>query len=220
MLVNHEKKIIYIHIRKCAGNFVSAIMNLKEHATTGPHSGASSCIEECDFWDDYTKFSVVRNPWDAAVSDFFYRLHTAATLPKGHTFYPNIHLNVAAEGFKHSIKKPICDTNWLRSVTSSQKEGLPIECLKYPRSMMRHLTSNKKPNKLIINKIIRFENLGQELTDFAKSVGIVLSDCKKINETSHMHYSKYYTEQWMIDYIYDTHKDYIKHFNYEFETES
>tara|TARA_R110002110_G_scaffold181575_1_gene387989 strand:- start:78 stop:785 length:708 start_codon:yes stop_codon:yes gene_type:complete len=235
MKVNHEKKLIFIHIPKCAGTSVGNMLDLKLHDGCQHHMGASSSREGCDFWHDYTKFAIVRNPWEAALSHFFDRLTSITdqnpTQALAASRQRRGHLAHAVGGFAHSIKKPICDWYWLeknaarvrrvnRRSIMNKRYRFPLACLKYSQSMMRYLTSNKDSNKFMVDKIVRFENLEQQLKDFTESVGAGCQELKHDNKTMHLHYSKYYTKQWMIDYIYDTHKDYIKYFNYEFETGS
>ena len=45
------------------------------------------------------------------------------------------------------------------------------------------------------------------------------NEVKITNYTRHLHYSHYYSDQEMIDYIYEKNQDYIEKFGYSFEKE-
>ena len=91
-MINHEHKVIFIHVPKCAGSSIFKFFNkdLKvswrtpnynvlygwcpkrkihlQHATTKQLIETELITEEQ--WNSYYKFTIVRNPWDRAYSDY------------------------------------------------------------------------------------------------------------------------------------------------------
>jgi len=222
MQVNHEKKLIFIHIPKCAGCSVKRYFNMKTEVDN--HESAFMAKKRCEYWNEYTKFTVVRNPWEAELSFFFHRLSKQfittlkkelAELQKDGSqdqthlsIQSKAHIKMAVGGFGSSLKMGgIQAWDWL-------KKNRPSGNL-YPFSMMRYITSNQGDN--LLNEIIRFENLQSDLDNFCNKYNIEpANQLQKTNTTAHLHYSNYYTEP-MIDYVYKKNKDYIKYFGYEFE---
>jgi hypothetical protein len=71
-MISHKLKCIFIHIPRCAGTSVELALDARDWWLYTPqekHLSASEAkIRYADFWDDYFKFSFVRNPWDLEVS--------------------------------------------------------------------------------------------------------------------------------------------------------
>lgn len=80
-MVNHELKCIFIHIPRTAGSSLSTAINKgrrrEEGVIEGPiHFGKNWVVKEYgeDLWDEYFKFSFVRNPWDRLLSQYSWRV--------------------------------------------------------------------------------------------------------------------------------------------------
>jgi hypothetical protein len=100
MIISHKYKFIFIHIQKCAGTSITYALNpyldkndvvlgctpegeklsqiwgktkgLYKHVTA---KKAREAIEP-EIWDNYFKFSFIRNPWDMVVSTYHWWLKT------------------------------------------------------------------------------------------------------------------------------------------------
>ena len=100
-MISHTHKCIFVHIPRTAGSSVEAILwpDLRKESDlwmgfvskyrnkyqTGglQHLQASQIIREVgeDIFSHYFKFSIVRNPWDKAVSQFTYMKQRDDFLP-------------------------------------------------------------------------------------------------------------------------------------------
>jgi len=97
-MIRHDLGIIFVHINKTGGSSIVRALNMLQiHLSVdlifsselkgddqfkiweGWKLGKRRTTYNWDelinikkYWNDYTKFSIVRNPWDRVVSDFFY----------------------------------------------------------------------------------------------------------------------------------------------------
>lgn len=90
-MIIHKYKAIHIHISKCAGQSIERSFG----QFVGQHHLKPDIIKKIgkNKWDNYFKFTFVRNPWDRLVSLYHYR----------------------SKYQRHLIKKRSFDT-WLRQV--------------------------------------------------------------------------------------------------------
>jgi len=102
MIISHKLKFIFVHIHKCAGTSVTKVLNRAK--VLGPDDIVVGCtrdgedieraggwkgldkhapaaeIKEVvgeDIWNSYFTFTIVRNPWDRAVSTYHWWLKTS-----------------------------------------------------------------------------------------------------------------------------------------------
>jgi hypothetical protein len=93
-MISHKLKCIFVHIPKCGGTSLEDVIWMNESERTPEnlwmgfidkynnkyqtgglqHLAAFQIREEVGYsvFSDYFKFAIVRNPWDKAVSQFFY----------------------------------------------------------------------------------------------------------------------------------------------------
>ena len=97
-MIRHDLKCIFVHVNKTGGSSVVVALNmLQAHISTellfsdslkqddqyklwkGWKGGKrittqnwSELEDVRNHWDEYHKFTIIRNPWDRVVSDFFY----------------------------------------------------------------------------------------------------------------------------------------------------
>lgn len=67
-------------------------------------------------------------------------------------------------------------------------------------------------------KCLRFETLNEDFEEIKKFYGST-RELELLNTSNHVHYSHYYTKQWMIDKVADYYAADIKRFNFDFEKE-
>ena len=68
MTINHEKKLIFIHIPKNAGTSIIKAMGVENLYFDKTIDEYKEHYE--DYWNSYTKFTVVRNPMDRFISAY------------------------------------------------------------------------------------------------------------------------------------------------------
>ena len=72
-MISHDKKLIFIHIARTGGSSIETALAGKDWWLIDPQTkhisaGMARKIYGDEIWNTYTKFSVVRNPWDRIVS--------------------------------------------------------------------------------------------------------------------------------------------------------
>ncbi len=81
-MISHEHACIFTHIPRTAGKSILALFGLPEFGIEYDGRGDSiadpydhhplSEYRDRDYFDQYFKFAIIRNPWDRLVSAFFY----------------------------------------------------------------------------------------------------------------------------------------------------
>ena len=72
-MIDHHRKLIFIHIARTGGSSVEAALVGKDwwyvdSATKHISARQARQLYGEDVWNSYTKFSIVRNPWDRIIS--------------------------------------------------------------------------------------------------------------------------------------------------------
>ncbi|MCW8107255.1 sulfotransferase family protein [Alteromonas ponticola] len=180
-------KFVFIHINKTGGSSVEKALGLPfEHKT------ALEKIEQMGRrnWNKKITFAVVRNPWDKVVSHYHYRVKT------DQTNLGNKHLD-----FKQWVKR-------------TYGENDP-QYYDQPMMFMPQLDwIADRDGKLLVNEIIRFENLSEEFNRLAEKLGVTatLPHVKRSNRGNYRDYYDDETQQIVADWFA---KD-IKQFDYRF----
>jgi len=214
MRLSHQHKFVYISIHKTASQSVRELLD--------PHSDIKSCAPRktiCyhhipakkmkDFfdekqwnWNNYFKFTTVRNPWDRKLSTFSY-------------------LKRKAEQFK--IKIPDGDGDWF----TQKVRRIDAECANFKEYLKKYCEPSKKRNRQVdwvldrqgnnmLDYIAKVENLEHDMKYAFKQMGLPEPNIVHRNKSEHRPYTETYDEQWMIDAVAERYKDDIKHFDYEF----
>jgi len=79
-MIDHEHKIIYIHINRCAGTSIERFFNCK-----GDHKTVSNYIHKMKMkkFKEYYSFAFVRNPWDKMLSMYQHNVEGSPNTNRG-----------------------------------------------------------------------------------------------------------------------------------------
>ena len=135
MTINHEKKLIFIHIPKNAGTSIIKAMGVE-------NLHMDKTIEEYkehyqEYWNDYTKFTSIRDPIDRFISAYKF-----ARMLEKHTHYELCNSMDINEYTSYIYKNPKEFNRWIIPQT--------------------FIVSNKN-NEIEIDYYVRYENLLEDL---------------------------------------------------------
>jgi len=191
MIISKKAKLLFVHIPRNGGYSILHAMKAKYPDTKKISWGhARICDAKGVNLKKYTTFAVVRNPWERMVSLWSFLSQNKKTYE-------------TRKGKRRSTKelKKIGFSDWLLKYGKRSWYMITTDT-----PQMRWITKNEK---IVVDHVIRFENLAQEL----KKV-----DLKKLpmrHKSKHGDYRKYYNEESkkFVDEVFE--KD-IKEWRYEF----
>jgi hypothetical protein len=159
MAISHTHKLIFVHNPKCAGTSIIRYFDMEDWG----HANASESKDRYSkYWDEYKKFTVVRNPWDRFYSNYRYAIMEESYYhSKIETINPNY-----KEGENRDVffkKAPHPDYNNVKDLTFEEYVDYWYSGYSY------NLNIHHRPQLEYIHpevKIIRYENLEQELSNW------------------------------------------------------
>ncbi len=198
-MISHEHKCIFIHIPRTAGTFI-------EHAICGKdwwgissntkHLLASTAKEIYkDYWNDYFKFSMVRNPWDRMVSLSRYSKYSGVNITNN---------QIDFEGYKTRFLPVEIDPR-------SKSKNAPVNPI--PHAVYLNILNED------LDFIGKFEDLEGSLEYISDNVKAKIFPPKNKVEggdPNKKHYSHYYND-FSRKEVYNLYSKDIAHFNYSFK---
>jgi len=189
----------YRHNRNEKGEFIHRSMNAdEEYRRIGQHVDAKTIKRKVptEAWNNYLKFSIIRDPWDRTVSDFFWKRRTDPALNPRKRFY-------------HYLGVPF---NELAQIKPSFNEFI----------MSDEFVNNDRfyiiDNQLCVDFVIRYENLLEDVSMVCKKLGLPAIDLPNLKtgfRQKHRHYSEYFDENSKA-IVADKHTNDIRLFGYKF----
>ena len=73
IMISDEHKFIFIHIPKTGGTSIERFFKNRPNRMLKHKTAQDYALENPRIWNQYLKFTVVRNPWDWMVSWYFWR---------------------------------------------------------------------------------------------------------------------------------------------------
>jgi len=203
-MISHEYKCIFLHIEKNAGTSIEKhllghdMWNRLETRRLKHLTAKKTKEIYAKYWNNYFKFSIIRNPWDRWVSYYSHFLH----------------YEVLDVPFYEFTKKPLQSIN--NSVTRERyetflttDEGLPLlHC------SQKQFLKNKK-DEIEVDFICRFENLQQDYSYVCDEIGADIKQLGHEMETKRKSYHSYY-DAASRDIVERRFKDDVEYFNYKF----
>lgn len=202
-MICHKHKCIYIHIPKTAGTSVDTFFTGKMQK----HSCAKDYHDflDTDIFNNYFKFTIVRNPWDLIVS--LYGMTTRRKKMKHqitmrqygdeiHTFEEFIHQRIFAR-------------------TKAGTDGIPTRYSHSFSSMDQLNWIEDLDNKICMDYLIKFENLQQGFNVVCDKLNIPRQPLPHINKTKRKHYTEYYNDSTRDTIAKEFSRD-IEYFGYKF----
>jgi hypothetical protein len=215
MRISHKHKFVFIANQKTASSSIRT--TLDEYSEI---SGVSDFESEYYYhtsaynlkkhfetqswdWDDYFKFSFVRNPWDSAVSHFFYRSKMLKeTLANSDnqwlgSFFEDAYKSV---GFPEWLKKVQGQLTFIDGDVSTQTDMVCDES-----------------GTSLLDFVGKFENIVDDFQFVCDTIGLTECELKLENTSTHSHYANYYTNSETKKLISDVYKSDIDMFGYSFD---
>ena len=193
----------YRHNRDENGKFIHKSMNADKFIELGlpnlQHVEALTIKEQVspEIWNNYFKFSITRNPWDRAVSYFFWEKRNDPVLKPQKKIY-------------HYLGVPFNDLEQIKRAFS-----IYIKNANWPNNDCFYIIDNQ----LCTDYVIRYESLQEDYSKVCNKLGLLASTLPRLKggiRKQHYHYSEYYDEA-TIAIIAERHKNDIRFFGYEFE---
>lgn len=224
----HEYKCIYIHIPKVAGlsvhYFFADLLGYKFKAHA-PLLFKTAHIKVCEFlscelvdqeaFDNYFKFSFVRNPWDRIISEYKFRGH-----PRKYDFKTFLfkHLPEPSGEDQYIHILPQCD--FLFNDDGKQMVDF-VGKYEQLQEDFHHVcnaigvTESSLPHR---NKLPKFLNIPRNFKDACTTVGNTLSleQKRNVKKNTYAHYSEYYDDE-SREFVASLFQKDIETFGYKFE---
>ena len=235
--VSSKYPLISVHIPKTAGQSVNNILNIK-------HKGHRALQQlqtklNPDIYNSYTKFGIVRNPFDRIVSLYSHRIKydhrwdvygfkdTWDTISKT---YLTKNYNKSEISYSDELKPVhITDTSLRGSLTTNTlfewwfwnfdvHQHMLVDPHLQFMSCYDCLCDNA--GELGVDYTLRFEHLNEDWENMFEVLNLKAPKLPKINKTKHKHYSEYFeceTGELIKDFIYKRFNSDFKFFGYSFD---
>jgi len=182
MRISHEKKFVFLSKPRCASESIrkmldpfssvkSSNMNPYKHHVSAVELKKQFTEEGWD-WDKYFKFISIRNPWDMLVSVY----HYGKPNKEGLYFWNDPERK---SGSSSASLMPF--SKWINSNNF------------WYWSLERFIEDENGDS--LVDKIIKVENLKDEMSEISKFLGLNLKDVIHINTSNHKKYHNYYDKQ-------------------------
>ena len=208
MPIFNDLKSVFVHIPKTGGTSISKA--LFDICKVDYKPGKEVCEENMFGWceksslwlqhisfaeiqnrskniDDFYKFTFVRNPWDRAISDFFW--------------------------FKNSVKisgtfeEYLLEINSFKNIFQNDKKTIWMGDHKLPQTYFF--------NEDELDFVGRFENIDKDFSYIVEKIGIKNVKLPHLQKTDHENYKNYYNNITK-KLVYEIYYEDVVRFNYDF----
>ena len=223
--------LIFFHIPKNAGVSVRRILGLDTKYHPKVFKKTTNLAIDIQKYTDprifnsYTKFTVVRNPWDRMVSLYHFRKQQKDLYMNNLGVNKSFGPDGKVWGFKRWIMDPGIKNVDSNEIYFEMASGAFLKETKFNVNFLRaniefinqlDVVCDLKGN-LLVNKILRFENLNEDWNNMFSELNLKpIPQLPSANKSSHKHYSDYYDDESQ-EFIAKMFKKDINFFEYEFE---
>lgn len=185
-MITHDFKIIFVHIPKCAGRSICDIFNQRfDHYIANYYA-----TEMKRFWDNYHKFTIIRNPFDRMVSLYVYIMN--------HRRHRHEHVAIAPgsmPSFKHWLRTNINHYQGdydLRSAEGMRGTDGDQGSSFWFSSQRRRLINNH--DEIIVPKIFRLEEGTEKIQKYLAGITGINAIIPHSNKSEYDDYRSYYDD--------------------------
>lgn len=198
-MINDKHKLLFVHISKTGG---SSMHNyLRQIGGTKHDRLATTLKQNLNFdpkYQNYRKFSIVRNPWDRVLSAYtFYRSRKTADF---------------------LLNKDIEFNDWIKIIYKPKHKDLTHHKLSVQLLQIGNqydwLTDHQ--NKICMDFILRFENINKDFDEFTQKFNLPQQKLPHKNKSKHKNYTEIYDDE-SIDIVSKFCKKDIEYFKYKYE---
>lgn len=209
-MINEEKKFIFIHIPKTGGSSIEEALSLEgfQHNTHAFYSDEK--------YNQYFKFSVVRNPWDKMVSDYEWMINDYLFLNGLPAPFPLLKQIFIGRGFNFFVKA-LLEYSYLDLVREKP------ELANYRSEKWFHMHFATHRQRQIdflepierINFVAKFENLQGDFDEICEMINLPKQTLPHKNKTRRKQYRHYYDKE-SHDLVQKFYEKDINYFGYQF----
>lgn len=178
-MINHEHKFLFLHLPKTGGTSINKFFNDKFNNNERDFGHPYLSDYKCNNFDDYFKFTIVRNPYDRLVSAFFY-------MKEYSKFQSDINFR----------KKWKLEDDTFESFV---KEKLPI-IIANKDTRPRHFKPQVEFGTTGLDYIGSFNTMQDDMNIICDKIGIERQDLPHVNSSNHKSYTEYYNEE-LLDIV-------------------
>lgn len=216
MVVNPDKKFIFVHIPKVAGSSITqalgsnpkiwlAANDRQEHLMVGTHTYASEIKRFLgeNMYAHYYKFAFVRNPWDRLYS--YYKFMTRSPeINRAKQWFDQE--EAERRGFKWFLLE-----NRLKT-TRVKMYGVNLDICQQVTPQVDWIMQD---DKLIVNFVGTYENIQQDFEVLRDAIKMDI-ELPWVNRQEDKSYTEMYDNE-MIEFVEKYHKKDIDFFGYTFD---
>src|SRR5687768_4779420 len=205
-MISHSHQCIFVHIPKCGGTSIENVIWPEPRNTSDLWMGFVSKFHNkyqtgglqhliaIQIWEEvgeavfnsYFKFTIVRNPWDKAISQYFYMRQR-----------PDLREYI---GMK--------EDDPFKVYLGLTRKKLHVQWEKQHKFFKDH------NGETMVDYIGRLETMQQDTSNIFERLGIK-SEVLHVNATRHQHYSEYYDDESM-EMVGEMYKEDIEILGYSF----
>jgi len=216
--------LIFIHIPKTGGMYTLNSLSCFEiiyHATIADE--ISKVKDKKKNPNDYFKFTIIRNPWDRMVSNYFFHKQRSHNDPNicENLFKPRERLKIREWIKKHNEEdefwKKYEFKDWLKFF--DEKEEAKSSSIYHDNIEKTYMDFIGVNGKIEVDYIINLHNYKKEINLIKLLSGKYFTAAKKSivkNKSNHEDYKSYYDSK-SIDIVEKTFKKDIRMFNFKFD---